>query len=291
MNAPDRQGDVAPIPAQAGIGLRAEYEREILLGGTAAAWLEAHSENYFGPGGRPLRNLRMLAERYPLSLHGVGMGLGNTDPMDDGHLRRLRMLADQVQPALISEHLCWNARGGRHFNDLLPLPYTEEAVAHVAERIGRVQDTLGRQILLENVSSYLEFDASTLREWEFVSAVAESADCGILLDVNNVYVNACNHGYAALDFICALDRRRVREIHLAGHTRREFEDGTVLRIDTHDQPVCAEVWALYRETLELVGPRPTLIEWDAALPPLAVLETEAATAEGLLGEVQDVDIV
>lgn len=284
MNAPPFNRG-APIPAHAGIGLRAEYEREILQSGTRAAWLEAHSENYFGPGGRPLRNLQMLAERLPLSLHGVGLGLGNADPLDRVHLARLRRLVNLVQPALISEHLCWNAHAGHHFNDLLPLPYTEEAVAHVVERIVQLQDTLGRRILVENVSCYLQFEDSRMTEWAFVNAIAEQADCDILLDVNNIYVNACNHGYDALDFIHAVDPDRVGEIHLAGHTRREFDDGTVIRIDTHDQPVCEAVWSLYRQTLERLGPRPTLIEWDAALPPLGILEAEALAAERILTEV------
>lgn len=285
MNAPSSNAG-APIPAKAGVGLRAEYEREIVEAGTQAAWLEAHSENYFGPGGRPLRNLRVLAERYPISLHGVGLGLGNAAPLDDDHLERLRRLVRLVQPALISEHLCWNAHAGQHFNDLLPLPYTEEAVDHVAARVRQLQDALGRRILVENVSSYLEFEDSRLSEWAFVNAVAERADCGILLDVNNLYVNACNHGYSALDFVNAVDAARVGEIHLAGHTRRMLDDGQVILIDTHDQPVCEAVWQLYRETLERLGPRPTLIEWDADLPPLAVLEAEAAVAERHLSEVR-----
>jgi uncharacterized protein (UPF0276 family) len=269
----------ASIPARAGIGLRAEYEHQILEHGVACAWLEVHSENYFGLGGGPVNRLLALRERFPISLHGVGLGLGNTDAIDQNHLARLKRLARHVEPALISEHLCWNAHNGRHYNDLLPLPYTEDAVRHVAERITHVQDRLGRRILIENVSSYLEYRHAEMSEWEFLGEVAERADCAILLDVNNVYVNACNHGYRALDFITAVNPARVAEIHLAGHTRREFEDGSVLYIDTHDQPVCPEVWRLYRDTIERLGPRPTLIEWDARLPPLSTLETEAHSAD------------
>ena len=272
----------APIPAHAGIGLRAEYERQILDHGAACAWLEVHSENYFGPGGGPVNRLLAVRERFPVSLHGVGLGLGNSDSIDSDHLNRLAALVRQVEPGLVSEHLCWNAHNGHHFNDLLPLPYTEEAVRHVSDRIGRVQDALGRRILVENVSSYLEFRQAEMSEWEFLNAVVERADCGILLDVNNVYVNACNHGYEALEFVAAVAPHRVEEIHLAGHTRREFEDGTVLRIDTHDQPVCAEVWELYVETVRRLGSRPTLIEWDAHLPPLSTLEAEASTADRVL---------
>lgn len=272
----------APIPARAGIGLRAEHEREVLDQGAHCAWLEVHSENYFGPGGGPVERLLAVRERFPVSLHGVGMGLGNTDPMDAGHLERLARLIDRVEPALVSEHLCWNAHDGRHFNDLLPLPYTEEAIRHVAGRIARVQDALGRRILIENLSSYLEFRDAQMSEWEFLREVAERADCAILLDVNNVYVNACNHGYRALDFVMAMNPGRIEEIHLAGHTRRELEDGTVLRIDTHDQPVCPEVWDLYSKTIQHLGPRPTLIEWDAKLPPLSTLEAEAKTADRIM---------
>lgn len=272
----------ATIPACAGIGLRAEYEREILERGAACHWLEVHSENYFGPGGGPRDRLMALRERFPVSLHGVGLGLGNTDPIDQGHLARLARLVEQVEPALISEHLCWNAHGGRHYNDLLPLPRTEEAVRHAADRVARVQDRLRRRILIENISSYLEFCDAQMSEWEFLGAVAERADCWILLDVNNIYVNAFNHGYRALDFVAAVNADRVMEIHLAGHTRRELEGGSVLYIDTHDQPVCPEVWELYSQTIDRIGPRPTLIEWDAKFPPLATLEAQAQGAEQIL---------
>ena len=270
------------IPARAGIGLRAEYECQILEYGVACAWLEAHSENYFGPGGGPINHLLALRQQFPVSLHGVGLGLGNAGLIDQDHLARLRRLVRQVEPGLISEHLCWNAHRGRHFNDLLPLPFTHEAIRHVADRISQVQETLGRRILVENVSSYLEFKQAEMSEWEFLGEIAERADCGILLDVNNIYVNACNHGYRASDFIAAVNPGRVAEIHLAGHTRREFEDGSVLHIDTHDQPVCAQVWDLYSETIERLGPRPTLIEWDAKLPPLSTLETEVHTADRIM---------
>lgn len=270
------------VPARAGIGLRAEHERQILEQGVECAWLEVHSENYFGPGGGPVDRLLALREHFPVSLHGVGLGLGNTHAIDQRHLARLKQLTQQVEPGLVSEHLSWNAYNGRNFNDLLPLPYTEEAIRHVADRIDHVQNVLGRQILIENLSSYLEFTHAEMNEWEFLGEVAERADCGILLDVNNVYVNACNHRYQALDFITAVNPERVAEIHLAGHTRREFDDGSVLRIDTHDQPVCAEVWKLYSEAINCLGPRPTLIEWDAELPALSILESEAQIADRIM---------
>lgn len=272
----------AAIPARAGIGLRAEHERQILERGVECAWLEVHSENYFGPGGGPVDRLLALCERFPVSLHGVGLGLGNVCAIDQEYLARLKRLARKVEPALISEHLCWNAHNGRHFNDLLPLPYTEEAARHIADRIIYVQESLGQRILIENLSSYLEFTHAEMSEWEFLGEVAERADCGILLDVNNVYVNACNHRYHALDFIEAVNPERVAEIHLAGHTRRVIDDRSVLHIDTHDQPVCTEVWELYAETISRLGPRPTLIEWDAKLPPLSTLEAEAKTADRIM---------
>lgn len=282
-------GRLAPIPAAAGIGLRAEHEREVVDCGARCAWLEVNSENYFGPGGGPLNHLLALRERFPISLHGVGLGLGDTDPIDSIQLTRLTDLITKTEPALVSEHLCWSAHGGRHFNDLLPLPYTEEAVTHVADRISRLQDTLGRRILVENVASYLEFAPSEMSEWEFLDAVAARADCDILLDVNNIYVNACNHGYRATEFIAGVDPVRVLEIHLAGHTRRQFSDGTGLRIDTHDQPVSSEVWDLFRHAIARLGPRPTLIEWDAALPPLATLEAECSIADHIM-EVSDAEL-
>lgn len=272
----------ASIPARAGIGLRAEHERQILEHGVSCAWLEVHSENYFGHGGGPVERLLAISERFPLSLHGVGLGLGNTSAIDKDHLARLKHLSTKVKPALISEHLCWNAYNGQHFNDLLPLPYTSEAVRHIADRIAYVQDVLGQQILIENLSSYLEFTYAEMSEWDFLGEVAERADCRILLDVNNVYVNSCNHNYDALDFINAVKPDRVAEIHLAGHTRRELEHGNTLLIDTHDQPVCADVWELYSETIRRLGPRPTLIEWDANLPALSTLEAEARKADRIM---------
>lgn len=281
MTAPEVRPH-APIPAHAGIGLRSQYERTILADGASCGWLEAHSENYFGPGGGPINRLLALRETFPISLHGVGLGLGNADPLEAVHLDRLAQLVHQVEPRFVSEHLCWNAHAGRNFNDLLPLPFTAEAIRHVSERIIRIQDVLGRRILIENVSSYLEFEHAEMSECAFLREVAERADCGILLDVNNIYVNANNHGYNALEFIAAMNPARVEELHLAGHTRREFEDGAVLWIDTHDRPVSAEVWTLYRETVDRLGPRPTLIEWDANFPPLCTLEAEARTADRIL---------
>lgn len=266
-----------------GIGLRAEHEQAVLDEQPDIGWLEVHSENYFGEGGRPLSQLLDIAERYPISLHGIGLGLGNTEPLDYGHLSRLKSLADQVNPVLMSEHLCWTAFEGRHFGDLLPLPYTEEAAAHVATRIDTVQQYLGRRMLIENVSCYLEFEAAEMSEWEFLLDVVRRSGCGILLDVNNIYVNGCNHGYDPQAFLEAVPAEWVGEIHIAGHSRREIEGQTLL-IDSHDQPVCPEVWALCSSAIDRLGAKPILLERDVNLPPLSQLLSEAGNARQLLQE-------
>jgi hypothetical protein len=265
-------------PPTAGIGLRAGHYRDLLATRPAVGFLEVHSENYFGPGGAPLHYLERAREIYPVSLHGVGLSLGSADPLNDGHLRALNHLVARIEPVLISEHLCWCSIDGRYLNDLLPLPYTEEAVMHVAARIQRVQDFLGRRLLVENLSSYVTYAHSTMSEWEFVAAVAEQADCDLLLDVNNVYVSSRNHGFDAQTYLDVIPRARVHEMHLAGHTVRHLPEGTIL-IDTHDAPVCDEVWALYREACVRFDAAPTLIEWDSNLPALDVLVAEARKAD------------
>lgn len=268
----------ATIPARAGIGLRTPHYREMIESRPAAAgWLEVHSENYFGAGGQPHAFLERLRADYPLSLHGVGLGLGSAGELDTLHLARLKTLVDRYAPGLVSEHLCWSAVPGRHLNDLLPLPYTEEALAHVVERIARTQDYLGRRILVENISSYLRFRHSTIPEWEFVAQVARRAGCGILLDVNNIYVSAVNHGFDARTYFDAIPADLVEEIHLAGYD----ESGACL-IDTHGRSVSEPVWALYQATIDRLGPRPTLIEWDTDIPALSVLLDEAGKAQRIL---------
>jgi uncharacterized protein len=271
-----------PIPTQAGIGLRVPHHAQILAERPAIAWLEAHSENYFARGGALPQILARIREHYPLSLHGVGLSIGSADALDTAHLGELRRLIAQCEPALVSEHLCWGALGGRSTNDLLPLPYTEEALRHLIVRVGQVQDFLGRQILIENVSSYLQFRCSTLSEWEFLAALAQEARCGVLLDINNVYVNAMNHGFDAATFIAALPRGAVLELHLAGHSVAQYA-AREIRIDTHGTPVCEAVWSLYRLALERFGAIPTLIEWDTDIPSLEVLQAEAAKAQAILG--------
>jgi uncharacterized protein (UPF0276 family) len=266
-----------PIPATAGIGLRAAHYRALLARPSPVGWLEAHSENYFGDGGQPLWFLERLRADHPLSLHGVGLSLGSVDPLPQDHLHRLKVLIDRFEPALVSEHLSWGAIEGRHANDLLPLPYTEEALAHVTERIEAVQTSLGRQILIENVSSYLQFADSTIPEWDFLVAAAQRSDCAILLDLNNVYVNAVNHGFDPRTYLRAIPSDLVAEIHLAGFDRQ----GNLL-VDTHGKPVQPPVWALYAEAVHRLGPKPTLIEWDTDIPELEVLLAEAAHARSIL---------
>lgn len=263
-------------PARAGIGLRVPHYRELLDTRPDIGWLEVHSENYFG-GGRPLWFLEQLRAHYPVSLHGVGMALGSTVRLDPTHLARLKTLIERIEPGLVSEHLSWGAIEGRHLNDLLPLPYTEEALDHVCTHIAEVQDFLGRRILVENISSYVRWKHDTIPEWEFVAEVARRSGCGLLLDVNNIYVSAVNHGFDARTYLAAMPAGRVEEIHLAG-----FDEGEQCLIDTHGKRVSTPVWRLYRETIARLGPRPTLIEWDTDIPALGVLLEEAATAQAIL---------
>jgi uncharacterized protein (UPF0276 family) len=269
----------AAIPIRAGIGLRAPHAREMIDSRPDIGWVEVHSENYFGEGGQPHHFLERIRADYPLSLHGVGLGLGSAAPLDLDHLRKLARLIRRYDPGLVSEHLCWSATAGRHLNDLLPLPYTEEALAHVCARIDEAQNTLGRRLLIENISSYLQFRHSTIPEWEFLAEVSRRSGCAILLDVNNIYVNAVNHGFDPLAYLAAVPAAAVQEIHLAG-----FDDSGPCLIDTHGAPVADEVWSLYRETIARLGPYPSLIEWDTDIPSLAVLLAEAAKAAQVLEE-------
>jgi len=265
------------LPVATGIGLRAPHLRHVQAERPPVAWFEVHSENYFADGGPALAALDRIRADYPLSLHGVGMSLGSTDPLARAHLAKLARLIARVDPALVSEHLCWSDVEGRHFNDLLPLPYTDEALSHVCSRVAEVQDYLGRQIAVENVSSYFAFAEATIPEWEFVAAVARRTGCRLLLDVNNIYVNAVNHGFSADAYLMAIPPDAVAEIHLAG-----FDASGPCLIDTHSTRVAPDVWALYRRAIARFGPRPTLLEWDLDLPAFAVLEDEAATAQAIL---------
>lgn len=264
-----------------GVGLRPVHYSDVLERASKSRssadlgvdWFEILSENYMIDGGRPLRMLDEIAQLVPVVMHGVSLNIGSVDPLDARYLDELANLADRVQPRWISDHLCWTGVGQHNLHDLMPLPYTEEAIGHVAERVARVQDRLGRRIALENVSSYLTYCADALSEWEFLVAVAEKADCGILLDVNNVFVSAHNHGFDAHEYIDAMPGERVFQIHLAGHS----EAGPML-IDTHDHPIRNEVWALYEHALDRLGPVSTLIEWDDQIPPYDELLCEVRKA-------------
>jgi len=276
----------APRPAEApclgvGVGLRPKHYADVLARGREGRldvdWFEALTENYMVAGGRLPRVLDEVRGLAPVVLHGVSMNLGSVDALDAGYLDALDELARRAEPPWLSDHLCWTGVGGRNLHDLLPLPQTQEAVEHVAARIRRVQDRLGRRIAVENVSSYVELASNRLTEWEFLGAVAERADCGILLDVNNVFVSAHNHGFDARAYLDAVDPARVFQIHLAGHGL----DGPLL-IDTHDHPVCDEVWSLYAHALRRIGPVSTLIEWDGNLPDFERLCEEAARARAIL---------
>jgi hypothetical protein len=275
-----------PIPARAGIGLRHHHYRAVVESRPAVGWLEVHSENYFG-GGRPLAFLEAARAHYPLSLHGVGLSLGTDGPLDRTHLARIRALIARLQPALVSEHVSWSIAGGVYLNDLLPLPYTDEALQVICGHVQETQDFLGRQILVENPSSYLQFAQSTIPECEFVAEISRRTGCGLLFDVNNVYVSACNHGFDAQAYVEAIPRAAVQEIHLAGHAVREIGDAT-LRIDDHGSAVCEAVWQLYAAALRRLGPVPTLIEWDSNVPELPVLVAEAITADRFLAQAAEV---
>jgi len=267
-----------------GLGLRSPHYSFILENRPALGWFEAISENYLGMrtgcDGRPLHILEKIRREYPVVLHGVSLSLGSADPLNDEYLARLKALARRIEPAWISDHLCWTGVDGVNLHDLLPLPYTEDVLAYLVSRIDRVQHYLGRRILVENVSSYLTFAESGMTEWDFLSELARRADCGILLDVNNVYVSAVNHGFDPLEYLDALPAERIGQIHLAGHSR----DGDVL-IDTHDHPVCPEVWALYRAAVERFGAVSAMVERDDHIPGFEELYAEVQTARAIQEEV------
>jgi uncharacterized protein (UPF0276 family) len=258
-----------------GLGLRPEHYVDFVAQPQRVDWLEILSDNYLVPGGKPLYYLDTIRERYPLAMHGVAMNIGSCDALDWDYLNGIKALAERVQPAVISDHLCWTGFAGQRLHDLLPLPYTEEAIMHVAGRIRQVQEFLERRLTIENVSTYVQADAP-LTEWEFVSAIASEADCLLLVDINNIYVSSRNHQFDALTYLNALPATRVQQLHLAGHT-----DNSSHCIDTHDQPVCDEVWKLYSVAIELFGATPTMIERDDNIPPLEELLQELDRARAL----------
>jgi uncharacterized protein len=274
---------MTPLADVAGIGLRSPHIAQVRAERPPIGWFEVHSENYFVDGGPALAALDAIRAEYPISLHGVGLSLGSAEPLDAGHLGQLKRLVARIEPSAVSEHLCWSHVDGRHLNDLLPLPFTEEALALVCDRVDAVQAALGRPLLVENISTYLRFESDAMTEWDFVAAVARRTGCKLLFDVNNVYVNAVNHGFDPLAYLAAMSGDAVAEIHLAG-----FDASGPCLIDTHGARVAPPVWALYRATIERFGAKPTLIEWDTDLPALDVLQDEAAIAQSILGEVDAV---
>lgn len=264
------------LPGGFGLGLRIEHYRDFIDHRPAVDWVEVLSENYMVPGGKPLRMLDAIRRDYPMVMHGVSLSIGSTDALDLNYLRDLKALARRIEPAWVSDHLCWTGVDHHNLHDLLPMPYTEAALDHLVARVSQVQEVLGRRLLLENVSSYVNFQADEMSEWAFITQLAARADCELLLDVNNVYVSSRNHGFDALEFIDAMPRERVRQIHLAGH-----EDHGSHLIDTHDQPVCDAVWALYAYTVKRLGAVPTMIERDDHIPPLAELLVELGQARAV----------
>ncbi|MEO6952988.1 MAG: DUF692 domain-containing protein [Polyangia bacterium] len=260
-----------------GIGLRREHYSAFVSDDAPAPaevdWLEVITENFLVPGGNPRRVLRKVRERWPVVMHGVSLSIGSTDPLDLDYLDSVRALATEIEPAWVSDHVCWGVVDGRNAHDLLPLPYNEDSLTHVVARVAAVQERLGRQLVLENVSSYVEFASSDLTEAQFLSELATRADCRLLVDVNNIFVSAHNHGWNAHDYLRALPRDRVAQYHLAGPSAHEG-----LWLDTHDHPVLDEVWSLYETALELLGPHPTLVEWDASIPPLGRVIEESTHA-------------
>jgi uncharacterized protein len=276
------------MPVAAGVGLRFPHHERFLRERPAVAWLEVHAENYLG-GGTVRDCLGELRCEYPVSLHGVGLSLGSAEGVDPRHLERIAALAEEFEPQLVSEHLSWSVVGGDYLADLLPLPLTEEALELLCRHVTQVQERLNRRILIENPSTYLEFEHSSIPEWEFLSALAHRTGCGLLCDVNNIFVSASNHGWNAADYLQGLPAASIEEIHLAGHAMRVLDDGRVLRIDNHGSRVAPEVWDLYRVALRLYGPKPTLIEWDTDIPALEVLLDEAAHAQRLIEEAADAE--
>jgi hypothetical protein len=284
----DQSSRARHLPNGVGVGYKPQHFTEILDAPGPVKWIEVHAENYMGDGGRPHAQLRALADQFALSVHGVGLSIGGEMPLDPAHLTRLRSLLDRTNPASFSEHLAWSTHGTEFLNDLLPLPYTQATLARVADHIAQVQDTLGRRMLLENPSSYLAFAESTLSETDFLGALVHSTGCGLLLDVNNVFVSAINLGLGARAYIDAYPLEAVGEIHVGGHDADTDDHGAPLLIDSHGAPVVDPVWALLEYTLARCGPKPVLVEWDTDVPDWPVLRAEAQRAAAALAALQPV---
>ncbi len=270
------------LPATPGVGFKPQHFDALKHGGDGVGFVEIHAENYMGAGGPTHARLRALRERHALSIHGVGLSIGGEAPLDRDHLSRLKALCDRYQPECFSEHLAWSSHGETFLNDLLPLPYTEETLDRVCAHVDEVQDRLGRRMLLENPSTYVTFAESTLEETAFLSEVVRRTDCGLLLDVNNVFVSAVNHGTSPQAYLEGFPLAAVAEIHLGGHDRQSDESGATLLIDSHGAPVVDAVWALYETTIARTGPLPTLIEWDNDVPEWPALAAEARKAARIL---------
>lgn len=274
------------LPSAPGVGFKAEHFSSLIDDPGPVGWLEVHAENYMGDGGRPIAQLRKLSEQFPISIHGVGLSIGAERSIDVDHLARLKHLIDWVQPASFSEHLAWSTHDNCYLNDLLPLPYTEETLDRVTSHILQVQDTLGCRMLLENPSSYLAFSESTIEETEFLSIIAQRTGCGLLLDVNNVFISATNQNTDPLSYIDRFPLQLVGEIHLAGHDQHVNEAGGPLLIDSHGREVAEPVWALYQHTIQCGGPKPTLVEWDNNIPEWPALAAEAMRILPILSPAQ-----
>ncbi len=273
-----------PIPARAGVGLKPEHYRDILEERPDIGWFEIHAENFMGAGGPPHHVLAAIRASYPISLHGVGLSIGSAGPLDLEHLARLRQLIVRYRPGLFSEHLAWSTHEGNYLNDLLPVPYSTETLIRVSEHVDQVQQALGCRMLLENPSTYVRFAESTMSELDFLASVVQRSGCGLLLDVNNVQVSAANHGFDPVAYLEAFPVEHVGEMHLAGYDAGIDDELKPLLIDTHDRPVVADVWSLYRLAIRRAGPIPTLIEWDSNIPAWSELAAEAAKAERIMTE-------
>jgi uncharacterized protein (UPF0276 family) len=271
-----------PISGLAGTSFKHEHLLAILAESEQGGFFEVHAENYMGAGGPPHHALECIRRDHPISLHGVCMSIGGPQPLDRTHLARFRALVDRYEPALVSEHLAWSTHETTFFNDLLPLPYTRASLARVADHIDEAQETIGRPILLENPSTYVVFRESTMSETDFIRELVRRTGCGLLLDVNNVFVSASNHGYSALGYLADFPIEHVGEIHLAGHAEQTDDEGDLLLIDSHDGPVADAVWKLFEIVVDRCGPIPTLVEWDSNIPEWPVLKAEAAAAQAIL---------
>jgi len=274
---------VSPIPARAGIGLKAQHYQEIIDTQPDIGWLEVHSENYMCAGGPTQNWLNAMRKRYPISLHGVGLSLGTAGPLDPLHLERLVALERRVEPGWVSEHLSWSIASGVYLNDLIALPYTEESLGVFSEHVEEMQDALNRRVLIENPSSYLRYEHSVIPEPEFLLEVTRLSGCAVLLDVNNVFVSAMNHGFDPIQYLDQIPTQLIGEIHLGGHSQTVI-NGRTIRIDDHGSRVCDEVWELYEHLIARIGPTPTLIEWDSNVPELDVLLAEAAKADTIMAK-------